>query len=175
LDNIQIIISIFGVVVTLSSIFVHIHKRLKIPKLSFDGYFKYDQEFISQNVPTKVTNYCVKIKDMNNKSEGKVCSCAGSLIVNDNNYRTIWMVTNERHNTFVKEAFLKLFDIDSRDNTIGFFDTIGETNAKRFTASYGRRISDNIMIQLESARGRCPEPLIENIEYIISNAKILDE
>jgi hypothetical protein len=62
-------------IASLSSVFVYIHKRRKIPVLSFDGYFKYDKN-LSQNIPTKVTNYCVKIKDINTKSEGKVCSCA---------------------------------------------------------------------------------------------------
>ena len=65
----------------------------------------------------------------------------------------------------------KIFDVDSKNDTIGFFDTPVETDARHKPTSYGRRIGDNITMQLEAARGRCPEPHHENIEYIIKNVQ----
>lgn len=81
------------------------------------------------------------------------------------------MFTKKRHHNFVKEAWLKLFDVEWKDETIGLFDTAEESNAKRPPASYGRRIGDKITMQLEAARGHCPEPHEGNIEYIIKNAR----
>ena len=155
----------------LGSVYVFWRKRQTIPKLSFDGYWKTDSLFVKGNVETKVTSYCVRIEDINPKREGQIRWCAGSVTVNDNEYKTIWMFTKKRHHDFVKEAWLKLFDVDSKDETIGLFDTAEESNAKRSPASYGRRIGDKITMQLEAARGRCPEPHDENIEYIIKNAR----
>jgi hypothetical protein len=71
----------------------------------------------------------------------------------------------------VKEAWLKLFDVDSKEDTIGFFDTPVETDAKRNPSSYSRRIQDKIIMRLEAARGGCPPPHAEKIEYIIKNAE----
>jgi hypothetical protein len=96
---------------------VYMHKSDQIPRLSFDGYFKIDKPFVTGNVSSKVTIYCVKIKDINTKSEGKIPSCPGSLTVNSDVYRTVWIATNERHYNFVNEAWLKLFDVDSKDDT----------------------------------------------------------
>jgi len=157
----------------LGSVFVYARQRQKIPKLSFDGYFKTEQTFLTGHDPTNVSTYCVRIEDINPKREGEIRLCAGSLTVNTEVYKTIWMFTKKRHHNFVKEAWLKLFDVDSKNETIGFSDTAEESNAKRSPASYGRRIGDNITMQLEAARGRCPEPHNENIEYIIKKAEYL--
>ena len=127
---------LIGAVATLGSgVFVYIHRRSKIQKLSFDGYFKTEQSFLTDKVSSKVTTYCLRIEDVNPKTEGKIKLCAGSLTVNDSIYKTIWMFPNKRHHNFFKEAWLKLFDFDSKDNTIGLIDTSGETDAKRFPAA----------------------------------------
>jgi hypothetical protein len=165
-------VGVIGAVVTVSlSIFGYIHQRQKIPKLSFDGYYKTDKEFITGNIPSIITTYCVKVKDINHNSEGEIKSCAGSIVVENNSYRTVWMFDNKRHKYFVNEAWLKLFDHDRKNETIGFFGSGEESNAKRIESSYGRRIDDKIVMKLVSARGHCPLPHIENIEYIIKNAQ----
>jgi hypothetical protein len=89
------------------------------------------------------------------------------MTVNDNEYKTIWMFTNKRHHNFVKEAWLKLFDVDWKEETIGLFNTLEESNAKRSAASFDRLIGDNITIELEAARGRSPEPHNQKIEYLL--------
>jgi hypothetical protein len=137
------------------SVFVYMHKRRKIPKLSFDGYFKFDKP--TGNVPNKVTVYCIKVEDINTQSEGKVHLCAGSLTVNDNVYRTIWLNNESRYHTFANEALLKLFEGDWNGNLIGFFNALGETNAEPVLASYPERIHSNIILALESAKGHCPQ------------------
>ena len=137
----------------LGSVFVYMHQRQKIPRLLFNGYFKREQPFLTGHVSTKVTTYYVIIENINPKGEGQIEWCAGSLTVDDSEYKTVWM-SEERHHNFVKEAWLKLFDVDSKEETIGFFDTPVETDAKRNPSSYGRRVGDNITIQLEAARGR---------------------
>jgi hypothetical protein len=154
----------------LGSVFVYMHQRQKIPRLSFNGYFKREQPFVTGHDPSSVTTYYVRIEDVNLKSEGQIERSAGTLTSNNSEYKTVW-ISDERHHNFVKEAWLKLFDVDSKDDTIGFFDTPVETGAKRNPASYGRRIQDKIMMQLESARGRCPPSHTEKIEYIIKNAQ----
>ena len=88
---------------------------------------------------TKLTSYCVRIEDINPKREGQIEWCAGSLTVNYSEYKTIWMFTNNRHHDFVK-AWSKLFDIDWKVETIGLFNTLEESNAKRFPASYDCQI-----------------------------------
>lgn len=157
----------------LGSLYVYWRKRQTIPDLSFDGYFKTEETFLTGNTPSKVTTYCVRIEDVNPKREGEIRSCAGSLTVSNDTFKTIWMFTKKRHHNFVKEAWLKLFDVDSKDETIGFFDTAEESNAKRSPASYGGRIGHCITMQLEAARGHCPEPHNEDIDYIIRNAQYL--
>jgi len=164
-----IIISAVGGAIGLTSLFIYLHQRSKIPKISFDGYFKKEQAFLTSNVSTKATTYYVRI-EKNPKGEGEIESCAGSLNVNNSIYRTVW-ISGKRHDNFVKEAWLKLFYVDMIDDTIGFFNTAEESNAKRSPASKGRRIGDNITMKLEAARGRCPQPHTENIEYIIKNAQ----
>jgi hypothetical protein len=155
----------------LGSVYVYWRKRQTIPKLSFEGYWKTDSLFVTEHVETKVISYCVRIEDINPKSEGKIRSCAGSATVNNDISKTIWMFANKRNHDFVKEAWLKLFDVDWKDDTIGLFDTSGKTDAKRFPVAYGRRNNDNITINLESARGRRPDPVTEKIEYIIKKAR----
>jgi hypothetical protein len=169
-NNIGIIVSAVAGAISLSSAFLYIHQRRKIPRLSFDGYFKTERPFVTGQVSTKVATYCVRIENINPKGEGEIELCAGSLTVNDSIYKTVW-ISDERHHNFVREAWLKLFDVDSKDDTIGLFDTSGETDAKRYPAAYGRLISDNITIKLESARGHLPDPVTEKIEYIIKNAQ----
>ena len=93
-------------IASLTSVFFYLRGRSKIPKLSFDGHFKFDKQFVSEDVPSKVTIYCVRIEDMNTKSEGKVRSCAGSLTVSGNVYRTVWVNSESRHYAFVKEAIM---------------------------------------------------------------------
>lgn len=90
-----------------------IHQRSKIPKLSFDGYFKKEQAFLTSHMSSKITTYYVRIENVNPKSEGEILSCAGSLTINE----TAWISDGRDHN-FVMEAWLKLFDIDSKNNTI---------------------------------------------------------
>jgi hypothetical protein len=170
LNTAGIIISAVTGAIGLSSVFIYIHQRSKIPKLSFDGYFKKEQAFLTSHISSKITTYYVRIENVNPKSEGEILSCAGSLTVNDTEYKTAW-ISDERDHNFVREAWLKLFDVDSKNDTIGFFDTPVETEARHKPTSYGRRIGDNITIQLEAARVRCPEPHNENIEYIIKNAQ----
>jgi hypothetical protein len=143
----------------LGSVYAFWRKRQTIPKLS--------SLFVKEHVETKVTSYYVRIEDINPKREGQVRWCAGSVTVNDNEYKTIWMFTNKRHHNFVKEAWLKLFDVDWKEETIGLFNTLEESNAKRSAASFDRLIGDNITIELEAARGRSPEPHNEKIEYLL--------
>jgi hypothetical protein len=171
LSNITAALGALTGLAALGSVYAYVRQRQKIPKLSFEGYFKTAQLFLTSHAPSKVTTYCVRIENINLKSEGEIKLCAGSLTVNDSIYKTVWMSTDKRHHNFVKEAWLKLFDVDSKDDTIGLFDTSGETDAKRSPATYGRRIDDNITMQLESARGQCPNPATENIESIIKNAR----
>ena len=157
------------------SVFIYLHGRSKIPKLSFDGYFKFDKHFVA-DVPSKVskvTIYCVKIEDMNTRSEGKVRSCAGSLTVNSNIYRTVWVNGESRYYTFVKEALLRLFEVDWNGNTIGFFNTLQETKAEPTLVPYTETIHSNIIIGLGSSRGHCPESMTVSIEDIINNAESL--
>ena len=154
------------------SVFIYLHGRSKIPKLSFDGYFKFDKQFVT-DVPSKVTIYCVRIEDMNTKSEGKVRSCTGSLTVGGNVYRTVWANSESRHYAFVKEALLKLFEVDWNGSTIGFFNTLRETKAEPTLVPYTETIHSNIIIGLESNRGHCPESMTVSIEDIINNAESL--
>src|SRR5438309_719656 len=126
------------------------HQRSKIPRLSFNGYFKREQAFVTGQVSTKVTTYYVRIENINPKGEGQIERCAGTLIAKNNEYKTVW-ISDKRHHNFVKEAWLKLFDVDMNDDTIGFFDTRVESNVKRSPASKGRRIGDNITMQVVAA------------------------
>lgn len=166
----RIIVPVLAGIASLTSVFFYLRGRSKIPKLSFDGYFKFDKQFVKGDVPSKVTIYCVRIKDMNTRSEGKVRSCAGSLTVSGNVYRTVWVNSESRHYTFVKEALLKLFEVDWNGNIIGFFNTIRETKAEPALVPYTESIHNNIIIGLESSRGRCPESITVSIEDIINNA-----
>jgi len=170
--KIRIIVPILAGIASLMSVFIYLHGRSKIPKLSFDGYFKFDKQFVT-DVPSKVTIYCVRIEDMNTRSEGKVRSCTGSLIVNSNIYRTVWVNGESRYYTFVKEALLKLFEVDWNGNTIGFFNTLRETKAEPTLVPYTETIHSNIIIGLESNRGHCPESMTVSIEDIINNAESL--
>jgi len=170
--KIRIIVPILAGIASLMSVFIYLHGRSKIPKLSFDGYFKFDKQFVT-DVPSKVTIYCVRIEDMNTRSEGKVRSCTGSLTVNSNIYRTVWVNSESRYYTFVKEALLKLFEVDWNGNTIGFFNTLRETKAEPTLVPYTETIHSNIIIGLESYRGHCPESMSVSIEDIINNAESL--
>jgi len=170
--KIRIIVPILAAIASLMSVFIYLHGRSKIPKLSFDGYFKFDKQFVT-DVPSKVTIYCVRIEDMNTRSEGKVRSCTGSFIVNSNIYRTVWVNGESRYYTFVKEALLKLFEVDWNGNTIGFFNTLRETKAEPTLVPYTETIHSNIIIGLESYRGHCPESMSVSIEDIINNAESL--
>lgn len=167
------IVPILAGIASLTSVFFYLRGRSKTPKLSFDGYFKFDKQFVSEDVPSKVTIYCVRIEDMNTKSEGKVRSCAGSLTVSGNVYRTVWVNSESRHYAFVKEAILKLFEVDWNGDTIGFFNTLRETKAEPALVPYTETIHSNIIIGLESSRGHCPESMTVNIEDIINNAESL--
>jgi hypothetical protein len=158
------IIKAFTAVTALTSVFVYIYKRQKIPTVSFGGYFKVDRVFITGNVQSKVTTYYVKIEDINPKSEGKIKSCVGYLIVGSEHYNATWMFVDTTQHTFVKQAWLKLFDVNPRDETLGFF-----SNGKRHPASIGRRMGDSVTIQLNAARGHCPT-ITEKIENIIREA-----
>ena len=168
----RIIVPILAGIASLTSVFIYLRGRSKIPKLSFDGYFKFDKQFLT-DVPSKVTIYCLRIEDMNSRSEGKVRSCAGSLTVGGNVYRTVWVNSESRYYTFVKEALLKLFEVDWNGNTIGFFNTLRETKAEPTLVPYTETIHSNIIIGLESNRGHCPESMSVSIEDIINNAESL--
>lgn len=157
----------------MTSVFFYLRKRSKIPKLSFDGYFKFDKQIVTGDIPSKVTTYCVRIEDMNTKSEGKVRSCAGTLTMTGSLYRTVWVNSESRHYSFVKEALLKLFEVDWNGNTIGLFNTLLETRAEPTLVPYTETIHNNITIGLESIRGHCPESVTVNIEDIINNAESL--
>ena len=170
--KIRIIVPILAGIASLTSVFIYLRGRSKIPKLSFDGYFKFDKQFVT-DLPSKVTIYCVRIEDMNTRSEGKVRSCAGSLTVNSNIYRTVWVNGESRYYTFVKEALLKLFEVDWNGNTIGFFNTLRETMAEPTLVPYTETIHSNIIIGLESSRGQCPETITVSIEDIVNNAESL--
>lgn len=150
----------------LGSVFVYVHERQKIPKLSFDGYFKTEMTFLTGHDRSILTTYCVKIIDINSKSEGKIKSCVALLTVGSEIYPTTWMFVNAREHTFVNEAWLKLFDIDSRDQTVGFF-----SNGKRSPSSMGRRMGDSVTIRLKAARAHTPEPITEKVENIIHKAQ----
>jgi hypothetical protein len=160
-------------VASLTSIYFYLHGRSKIPKLSFDGYFKFDNQVVTGSVPSKLTVYCVRIKDMNTKSEGKVRSCAGSLTLSGNVYRTVWVKSGSRYYDFVKQALLKLFEVDWNGNTIGFFNALREINAEPALVPYTGTIHSNIIIGLDSSRGRCPESITVSIEDIIHTAESL--
>jgi hypothetical protein len=101
-----IIVSALTGVVSLA-VFVYLHKRAKIPKLSFDGYFKTEQPFLTGHESSKVTTYCVRIENINLKSEVEIELCAGSLTVNNSIYKTVWMSTDKRHDNFVKDALIR--------------------------------------------------------------------
>ena len=169
----RIVVPLLAGIASLTSVFFYLRGRSKIPKLSFDGYFKFDKQFVTGDVPSKVTIYCVRIEDMNTRSEGKVRSCTGSLIVNSNIYRTVWVNGESRYYTFVKEALLKLFEVDWNGNTIGFFNTLRETKAEPALVPYTETIHSNIIIGLGSSRGHCPESMTVSIEDIINNAESL--
>ena len=55
------------------------------------------------------------------------------------------MFVDTTQHTFVKQAWLKLFDVNPRDETLGFF-----SNGKRHPASIGRRMGDSVTIQLNA-------------------------
>jgi len=169
----RIVVPLLAGIASLTSVFFYLRGCSKIPKLSFDGYFKFDKQFVTGDVPRKVTIYCVRIKDMNSRSEGKVRSCAGSLIVSGNVYRTVWIDSESRHYTFVKEASLKMFEVDWKGNTIGFFNTIRETEAEPILVPFTESIHNNIIIGLQCSRGHCPESMAASIEDIINNAESL--
>ncbi len=169
----KIVVPLLAGLASLTSVFFYLRGRSKIPKLSFDGYFKFDKQFVTEDVPSKVTIYCVRIKDMNSRSEGKVRSCAGSLTVGGNVYRTVWVDSESRHYTFVKEASLELFEVDWNGNTIGFFNTLLETKAEPILVPYTENIHNNIIIGLQCSRGHCAESMAVSIEDIINNAESL--
>jgi len=52
---------------------------------------------VKEHVETKVTSYFVRIEDINPKREGQIKRCEGSVTVNDNEYKTIWMFTNQQY------------------------------------------------------------------------------
>jgi len=164
----RIIVPCLAGIASLTSVFFYLRGRSKIPKLSFDGYFKFDKQLVRF-----VATYCVRIEDMNTKSEGKVRSCTGSLTVGGNVYRTVWANSESRHYAFVKEALLKLFEVDWNGNTIGFFDTLQETKAEPRLVPYTESIHSNIIIGLQSSRGHCPESVTVSIEDVINNAESL--
>jgi hypothetical protein len=169
----RIIVPCLAGIASLTSVFFYLRGRSKIPKLSFDGYFKFDKQLVTGDIPSNVTTYCVRIEDMNTKSEGKVRSCTGSLTVGGNVYRTVWANSESRHYAFVKEALLKLFEVDWNGNTIGFFDTLQETKAEPALVPYTEGIHSNIIIGLQSSRGHCPESVTVSIEDVINNAESL--
>ena len=169
----RIIVPCLAGIASLTSVFFYLRGRSKIPKLSFDGYFKFDKQLVTGDIPSNVATYCVRIEDMNTKSEGKVRSCAGSLTVSGNVYRTVWVNSESRHYAFVKEAILKLFEVDWNGNTIGFFDTLQETKAEPRLVPYTESIHSNIIIGLQSSRGHCPESVTVSIEDVINNAESL--
>ena len=119
-DNAETITKAFTALTALTSVLVYIYKRQRIPRLSFGGYFKVEQVFITGNAKSKVTTYYVKIEHINPKREGKIKSFVGYLIVGSEGYSTTWMSINTSQHTFVKQAGLKLFDIKKIDSVLTF-------------------------------------------------------
>jgi hypothetical protein len=96
----------------------------------------------------------------------------GFLTVSGGVYRSV-LLNNESSHSFIKEALLKLFEVDWSDNVIGFFNTSDKTHAETVLASYPERIHSNIKLALESPKVHCPHSITMNIEDIINNAECL--
>jgi hypothetical protein len=165
--NILLFLLIIATVVAPTLIYAY--QRHKIPKLGIGSYFKINEQ-MTTGPPRTV--YYLKVVNTNDKSEGRVESCAGNIIFGERTYRTIWEDNRARHHSFGKEASLKLFDI--YNNELNFTHAISE---RGLDVVPGLPIADNlredIIVELEAAKGRCPSPHTETIEYIVNNAKYL--
>ena len=71
----------------------------------------------------------------------------GFLTVSGGVYRSVWL-NNESSHSFIKEALLKLFEVDWSDNVIGFFNTSDKTHAETVLASYPERTHSNFKLAL---------------------------
>jgi hypothetical protein len=167
LGNILLFLLIIATVV--APTLIYILDRRRLPKLAFKESLKLDEYVVDE---TKVIGYYVRVININNKSEGRIESCAGNIRFDNRIYRTIWEANRARHYSFGKEALLKLFHI--KNNQIKFTNTIGE-NGLDVTPDfvYTEYVHKNITAELESARGHCPKPLTESIENIINNSVYL--
>jgi hypothetical protein len=143
----------------------------KMPNLEFGKYFKIDEPPRSQSTHVSAwTVYYVKVINNNKKSEGLIESCAGYIRFRDGLYRTIWEDNSIRHFSFGKEASLRLFHI--QDNVLKFYHVVGE-NMLNVTPDfpYADIQEENIIIELEAARGHCPQLHSEKIKDIMKKAK----
>lgn len=100
-------------------------------------------------------------------------SCAGSPKVSGNVYRTVWANSESRYYAFVKDALLKLIEVDCNTNTIGFFNTLRETKTEPASVQYTKTIQSNIITGVEFSKSRCSESITMSIEEIINNVECL--
>ncbi|MGC1932281.1 MAG: hypothetical protein WA667_25190 [Candidatus Nitrosopolaris sp.] len=149
------------------SVIVYILTRRKIPKLEFGEFFKYDHSVVTTiGVSNRIT-FFVSVKNINDKSEGKVKSCTGFITAFGKSYKTIWKDNGRSKYDFNKEAFLELFYIDKDDNTITFSNSISEKDDIE-TTELPYKVTEDLRIRLESDRGHCPKPKTINIGDIVN-------
>ncbi len=168
IPNIGYLISLAVVIITGGPVFIYLHKRLKIPKLRFDGFFKSDSSELGTTGPKDLIRFFIKVINANRRSEGNAELCQGFITVGNKTYRTVWEY-DYAGNSFGKEALLQVFHIDKNRNTINFIN-YQQSHQIIESKSYGERVHDSITIRLECSRGQCPKPLTENIQNIINTA-----
>ncbi len=166
LPNILLLLIIATVV---APTIIYVLKRRRIPRIEFDGYFVRQQRLMTGNIQNVNTTYFVRVSNRNNKSEGRIESCAGNIRFRNMIYRTIWDDNRRRHYSFGSMALLKLFEV--HDNNLKFTHAIGETGLDVTPDfSYADNIGESISLELESARGRCPSLHTDSIRHITETA-----
>jgi hypothetical protein len=72
------------------SVIVYILTWRKIPKLEFGEFFKEDHQVVTIIGLSNRITFFVRVKNINDKSEGKVKSCTGFISAFGKSYKTIW-------------------------------------------------------------------------------------
>jgi hypothetical protein len=164
-----IIASFFG-----GGLILYFLKRRKIPKLEFGEFFKEDRQFVTTIRESNRITFFVKVKNVNDKSEGKVKSCTGFINAFGKIHITIWKENGRSEYVFGEEASLQLFYIDKDRKIITFTNSISEKNDKEIIETtelpYTAADKEDLRIRLESDRGHCPSPRNEKIKDIIRKA-----
>ena len=154
------------------SLIVYILRRRKIPKLEFAEFFKEDHQIVTTIGLCNMITFFIRVKNINDKSEGKVKSCIGFITAFGKTHKTIWKDNAATRYDFSKEAYLQLFSIDKDRKTIIFSNSISEDDMETKELPYTAAEREDLWIRLESDRGHCPSPRNEKIKEIIKKARI---